>query len=491
MIRAGRKLSAAAIAACGLALALPLPATADEFDDLFDDESATEIEEAPVVENSVREMFAENPFAWSGDISAEAGTSVGYSDYANEIEDWDDPDENLLLGLKARLSFDARPSGDFRVFGKFTIDYPFSESAVDSDSTPTATSTVSVANVGVYELFADFDWSDRVFFRVGKQNLGWGVSRFYQIADPLSVGVKDPTNPSTDLEGPTAVKVSIPFGLNSLTFVASVKESYLPKEAADASVKDVGYGAKADFFVELPKNKYVGNGQLSVGAFAQRDLATKAVASYSTSVGKFQIFTDQVVSFGLDSYRLTGDKATVSTPGGKVKMPFEDTERPDSTPFWSATAGTMYVNNDWHFTLYAEYLFNGAGSTDEDYYADFLTRLGAETMSGSALEKTLSAGDIGGYLARHNSGLSLSWSELFGNDKFGCSAVWLQNWVDRSGTVRPSLTWKPFSHFTMETGANFVWGDDDDEWVIKYTPQGKDPVRTAGYVSFKLTEGKF
>jgi hypothetical protein len=149
----------------------------------------------------------------------------------------------------------------------------------------------------------------------------------------------------------------------------------------------------------------------------------------------------------------------------------------------------MYVNNDWHCTLYAEYLFNGAGSDDENYYSAFMTRLGAEMSS--SLGATLSASDIGGYLGRHNSALSISWSELFGNEDFGFSAVWLQNWVDLSGTVRPSLTWKPFKHLSVEGGTNLVWGDDDKEWIIKYTPQGKDPVRTAGYVSFKLTDGKF
>jgi hypothetical protein len=470
---------------------------ADEFDDLFADESSTVIEEAAVVENPEKDMFAENSFMWSGDISAQAGTSIGYSDYVNEIDDWTNPDENLLLGLNARLSFDARPNDDFRVFGKFTISYPFSKFAasadsVGTDSSMTSVSSVSIANIGIFELFADFDWNDRVFFRVGKQNLGWGVSRFYQIADPLSVGVKDPTDPSTDLEGPTAVKLTVPFGLNSIVLVASVKDSYLPDTTADASIRDVGVGAKVDVFVEVPDNKYVGNGQLSLGVFAQRDLSTKAVASYSTSVGKFQIFTDQVVSFGLDSYRLTGDDATgtVYINSNPIAMTVQDTEKP-SKPFWSATAGTMYVNNDWHCTLYAEYLFNGAGSDDENYYSAFMTRLGAEMMPGSSLGATLSASDIGGYLGRHNSALSLSWSELFGNDDLGFSAVWLQNWIDLSGTVRPSLTWKPFKHLSVEGGTNFVWGDDDEEWIIKYTPQGKDPIRTAGYISFKLTDGKF
>jgi hypothetical protein len=318
------------------------------------------------------------------------------------------------------------------------------------------------------------------------------VSRFYQVADPLSVGVKDPTNLDQDLEGPIAFKATLPLGLNSITAIGAVKDSYIKDGVSNASIRDVGVGAKADVYVKVPENKLVGNGQLTVGAYYQRSLAPKFVASYSTGIGKFQVFTDQVVQLGLDSYRLTGDTETVLVGPG-VSLSANKTEKPGvDTPFYSATAGTMYTNSDWDFTLYAEYLYNGTGSTRKTYYKDFATRYGYE--SASVFSRTLAATDFFGYLGTHNSGLNLSWSELFDNDHFAFSATWLQNWCDLSGVVKPALTIKPFKHFSLEVGSSIAWGDDQTEWVIKTSKISATeikPLRTQAYIAFKLTDGKF
>jgi hypothetical protein len=485
-------------ASLGIALVAP-PAFADEMDDLFSDPGAAEVTEAKTVENPESLMFAANPFTWAGDFNMSAGAGLGYEKAPADIKDWDKPSDNLMFSLRGRLWFDARPSNSFRVFGKFAAAYPFSTNVLTSASATTsgttttlATSSTSINTIQVFELFSDFDWNDTVFFRVGKQNAGWGVSRFYQVADPLSVGVKDPTNLDQDLEGPVAFKATLPFGLNSITAIGAVKDSYIKDGVANASIKDVGIGAKTDLFVKVPDNKVLGNGQLSLGAYYQRNLSPKFVASYSTGIGKFQVFTDQVVQLGLDSYRLTGDTETVSAGPG-VSLSANGTEKPGKDkPFYSATAGTMYTNSDWHFTLYAEYLFNGAGSSSKTYYKDFAARYGYE--SAKVFAQTLSATDMFGYLGMHNSGVNIGWSELFGNDHFAFSTTWLQNWNDLSGVVKPALTIKPFKHFSLEIGTSVAWGDDQTEWVIKTSKISATeikPLRTQGYIAFKLTDGKF
>lgn len=482
---------------CALALAAAA-ASADEMDDMFSDPGASEIAEAKTIENPEQTIVGSNPFQWGGDLNMTAGAGPRYEKAIADITDWSAYDDELMFSMKGRLWFDARPDQSLRVFGKFTADYPFSKTAL-SGATLTgdgmggsslSTTSTAINSIKVFELFTDFDWNDTVYFRVGKQNTGWGVSRFYQVADPLSVGVKDPTDPTADLEGPVAIKVSVPFGLNSVVLIGAFKDSYLPSDLNEASICDAGVGAKADFLVPVPKNDILGNGQLSVGAYYQRKLAPKFIASYSTGIWKFQVFTDQVVQLGLDSYRLASDTESwnvSSYPAGEVYK----TEKPD-TPFYSATVGTMYVNSDWDFTLYAEYLYNGAGSTKTSCYKDWLTRYAAESISGTSLTKTLSSSDIAGYLGMHNTALSLSWSELFNSDKFSFAATWLQDWVDFSGMVKPALTWKPFKHFTVECGAVLAWGDDKTEWVIKTMDTSTlKPARTLGYIAFKLSDVKF
>jgi len=463
-------------------------ATADDLDDLFADPESSVIEEAVVVENPEASIFDDTgSFLWAGDFTGSSTVRFGHAELPSSADDLVNPTERLAFDLGGRLWFDARPDRNFRVFGKFTADYPFGTEIqslanpalpFNAETNPIQTNTLN--SIRVFELFSDFNWDEKVFFRFGKQTAGWGLSRFYQIADPLSVGVKDPSDPAADLEGPLALKAALPLGVNNLYFYSVVKESYLPANTLETSMRDVGLGIKADFLVPVPDNKFVGNGEFTLGAFTQRHLAPKAVAGFSTGVGDFQIFTDQVLSWGLDSYRLTADGTA--------------TEKPDDGLFWSATLGTMYVNNDRHFTLYGEYMFNSAASDDPEYFEKWSDRF--EMERADPANATLAFSDAFGYLSRHNSGLSLSFSELFGTDKLGFDALWLQNWVDRSGMITPSVTVKPFDHFSVESGFTVVWGKDRSEWVVKNMDPASDPAnpvlrRFSYFISVKLGGGKF
>jgi hypothetical protein len=459
------------------ALALCLSAAqADELDDLFSDSNAAVVEEAKVVSEPEKAVLETASFSWAGDFTGSLKLTEGYEKLQPSNDEIRNPDDSFNFDVGTRLWFDARPDRNFRVFGKFTADYPFKTAKI-------------------FELFSDFNWKEKLFFRFGKQTAGWGLSRFYQIGDPLSVGVKDPSNPSADLEGPLALRVSLPVGMNNFYVYGVLKDSYLPAELADARLTDAGAGIKGDFFVAIPKNKVIGNADLSVGAYYQRSLAPKGVVSLSTGIGKVQVFTDQVVSWGLDSYRLT-DTALPSPPplpSASVPPPVVyETEKTTRGFFYSATVGSMYVNNDWHFTGYAEYLFNASASNDDEYVDKYLTRYYAETAKAPGTTQTLTQGDAFGYLSRHNSAVSLSWSELFGNDKLSASILWMQNWVDRSGMVTPTFTVKPFDHFSVETGVNVAWGKDNTEWILKNTnPSSLLPRRLSGFIGVKIGGGKF
>jgi len=453
------------LTAAFLTVSLCAFAAADDLDDLFADPESSVIEEAVVVENPESSIFDDaGSFIWTGDFTGSSTVRFGYPDLPSSADEVTDPTERLSFDLGGRLAFDARPDRNFRVFGRFTADYPF-EGAGDFN---------------LFELFSDFNWNEKVFFRFGKQTAGWGLSRFYQIADPLSVGVKDPSDPAADLEGPLALKAALPLGVNNLYFYSVVKDSYLPAAAGETSMRDVGLGVKADFLVPVPDIKLVGNGELTLGSFNHRHLAPKTMAGLSTGIGYFQVFTDQVFSWGLDSYRLTD--------GGAA------TEKPDEGIFWSATLGTMYVNNDWHFTLYGEYMFSAGASDDPEYLAKWTDRFFMESAGLSPA--TLVFSDVFGYLSRHNSGLSLSFSELFGTDKLGFDALWLQNWVDRSGMLTPSVTVKPFDHFSIESGFTVAWGKDRSEWVIKNADPASDPAnpvprRLSYFLSVRMGGGMF
>jgi len=456
------------IAAALLVVALRAVAQTDDLDALFEDPESAVVAEAAVVEDPEADILNdEGSFVWAGDFTGSTTLRAGYGDLVPSADELADPREQLALDFGGRLWFDARPDRKYRVFAKFSADYPFDQAE----------------SFRLFELFSDFNWNETVFFRFGKQTAAWGLSRFYQIADPLSVGVKDPAEPAADLEGPLALKVAVPFDVNNLYLYAVVKDSYLPEDVQTASIQDLGLGLKADFLVPVPENRLVGNGEFTVGVFGQRRLAPKAVAGFSTGIGDWQVFTDQVLSWGLDSYRLVDDGST--------------TEKPDTGLFWSATLGAMYVNNDWHWTVYGEYLFSAAASDDPEYLEKWTTRYADENpdqfgLPATGLTPTLAYTDLFGYLSRHNSALSLAWSELPGTDKLAIDLLWLQNWVDWSGMVTPQLTFKPFDHCSIQIGVSLVWGADTSEWVIKnYDPVSLSPQRFSGFVTLKLGGGNF
>lgn len=454
------------VAACA---AGPLSAF-DDIDSLFDDPDAFLIEEAPIVEDPVAAIESGMGFRWGGDFSGSTAFQLSWASIPSGTAELTNPSESLHPALRARLWFDARPERRYRVSGKVSTDWPFTSATI-------------------YELFADFNWQDQLFFRFGKQSAAWGVSRFYQIADPLSVSVKDPANPTADLEGPLALRVSRPFGVNNLYAYALLKDSYVA-EPGNPSTADLGLGLKADFLVRPPKNPVLGNGELSLGVFHQRRLAPKFTASYSTGFGKVQLFTDQVLSWGLDEARLTD---RLDPDASALSLSVYDTETVTTGVHYAATAGFLYVNTDWKCTVYGEYLFLGYGSSRYGYLENLLERFGLE-QADIGIRQTLAAADVFGYQSRHNSALSVSWSELPFSDKLSAQVLWLQNWVELSGMVSPSITFTPFKYFDVTCGINLAWGGDNTEWVLKTASLSSglpEPQRLTGRLTFKLGVGSF
>ncbi|HPU65674.1 MAG TPA: hypothetical protein PLW89_07585, partial [Limnochordia bacterium] len=90
-----------------------------------------------------------------------------------------EPEDRFRASLDSQLYLDARPDPNFRAFGKVGLGYDASggEDAFKSK---------------LLELFADFNYDNKVFFRAGKQNVKWGVGYFFSPADIINIGRIDP-----------------------------------------------------------------------------------------------------------------------------------------------------------------------------------------------------------------------------------------------------------------------------------------------------------
>jgi hypothetical protein len=326
-----------------LAPALPLLAQEQEegFDDLFEEqvleddageqapgeedgeeaelfeEGVLEGQEAPAEEASPEEASPEEVFLvserleWGGSFELLFDTRVSWDGYPDS---WDmlfnEGDPFLNTQLAADLFFDARPERDFRVFGKVkaAYEYQFDSESYDWD-------------IGIFELFADFQYKDLLFFRAGKQTVQWGVGYFFSPADVLSLVSIDPEDPEAEREGPIALKTHLPFAAHNAYLYLVANDITKPSEIAVA-----------------PKLELVtGDYELGIGGFYQADLAPKGMLTLTGPLWELQLFSEAVLQSGSDF-----------DPGNDDLL-------------FSGTAGFAYVNPDWDLTVVAQYLFAGEG----------------------------------------------------------------------------------------------------------------------------------
>ncbi len=336
----------------------------------------------------------------------------------------------LTTGLKGELFFDARPSRDFRVFGKAKASYEYDPLAVE-DSWGW--------NAEIFELFSDFQYGDLLFFRAGKQTVQWGVGYFFSPADVLSLVSIDPEDPELEREGPIALKVHYPFAVHNAYLYLVANRITRPDEIAVAPK------------VELLLGSY----ELGLWAFYQKDLAPKGVMTLTGPLWRLDLFAEALVQW-------RSDRRFVRPAG-----PAYETYTIDDELLFSASAGFSYLNPDWNLSIFGQYLFNGQG-----YREDFdptstavLTALAAEAIGPADL---LLPG-------RHYLAASAGWSEILGSP-VSLSLLWLANLSDGSGLLTPGVSWELFERFILSTGLRLGYGPARNE----YSPTGASLAYTLG-----------
>jgi len=311
-------------------LAAPaFPALAQEqgesFDDLFEGEILAEEggDGADLFEEGVFEESAEQGEAapeeaflvserleWGGSFDLLFDTQVIWDGYPDS---WDmlfnEGTSFLASRLAADLFFDARPERDFRVFGKVkaAYEYPY-----DWD-------------IGIFELFSDFQYKDLLFFRAGKQTVQWGVGYFFSPADVLNLVSIDPEDPEAEREGPIAVKTHVPFAAHNAYLYLVANDIEKPTEIAVAPKLEL----------------LLGNYELGIGGFYQADLSPKGMLTLTGPLWELDLFAEAMIQWGSDN------------------VPIED------ELLFSGTAGFAYVNPDWDLTVVAQYFFDGQGYTGQ------------------------------------------------------------------------------------------------------------------------------
>jgi len=299
---------------CVLCLLLLFPLVAEDTEDFFlnldedslfgisEEDAVEKVEDSPSVLDSLKEE--EEPFQWGGRIYSDLKSSwIWYSSPA-DLDRWADESQwDPRFGMD--LFLDARPLEDYRVFCKLKAFYPF-ENQADA--------------LKLYELFADFNWDHKVYFRMGKQRIDWGVSYLYSPADRLNLSVLDPLNRNADREGPLALKTQIPLSQGNL-YLYTV---------------DNGSDDPADLTWAPKLEVLLGDWEAGIGAIYNSQLSPKGALFLTGPAGPVDFFSEALIQYGSDSPLLS-----------------------DQDVYLSAASGFLFTQSKKRLTALAQYWYDG------------------------------------------------------------------------------------------------------------------------------------
>ena len=231
---------------------------------------------------------------------------TGYAIWPGSYPSFSDPASGLtssfVPNLEADVYLDARPYSFFRVFGKLKAIYPFGGSAQGVYQaqtnpfapiyTPPSGSSAAIPNISVFELFADVNWNEKLFLRVGQQVIHWGVGTFFSPADILSLTPINPLQPNLERQGPLALTVNVPFAsVDSASVYVIANQAFAQNRPFDPS----------DLAVAPKVESLLGDYEIGVGGYYQRAQRPKAMIDGNRVLfGTLGIFGEGVVSYGSD-----------------------------------------------------------------------------------------------------------------------------------------------------------------------------------------------
>ena len=303
--------------------------------------------------------------------------------------------------LDLDLFFDSRPSSNTRLYGKFNVMYPFNKNdpnifvdmALFSSPEAYVLTEIIVPNFSVFELFTDFNYDDKIYFRFGKHTVKWGVAYFFSPADIINLAAIDPEDPEKQREGPISLRVHFPIEgtQTNLWF-------YILPDEKTMLVKDSSFAFKAEFLVATS--------ELGFGAWYRYNSPPHLMGTFTGSLaGKVALFAETVFAWGNED-------------AWKNNRVFTEMK-----PVVDATLGASYYWEKAKINLAGQYLFG----------FDFSNL------------------DTKNYTGAHQAAFSLSRSEFI-TKKMSLSAFTLMDILEHTGTASLNLGVDFFDGFSLSAG---------------------------------------
>ncbi len=324
----------------------------------------------------------------------------------------------------ANLGFEIRPANELRLRGKLTYSFPgFTSNALPELS----------------EMFFDYSFLEKVFFRIGIFDYTWGNSQFFQFGNLPARSISGwsglstlplwaQTNLLTTIPTqnyPVSIKMAVPMGFNTLTLLARFDLANYGNPAMEQSPspKDAGYGVQYDLVT--------GPIEWSVAGYYQWQLNPRALLAMKTNMFGFDVSAEGTVAspiainrFGIYPY---------ATPGGGIYVG-------GALQYIYPTA-VVGISREWvneGIKLYGEYGYNGERSPGESWLQD-------ESGPGG-----------------HNSAIGARFNNL-GQSGITLNLLWQQNWSDGSGLVAPFIEFPSIGPASLQVGVPYLWGSNATE----------------------------
>nr|WP_303935277.1 hypothetical protein [Treponema denticola] len=409
-----------------------------------------------------------------GNLSSSMGIDYAWVDPYSKKDDYlksfKDGKGSFNTILNGSLFFDARPSEDLKLYGKFLFGFPFEKSLSGALTVPKNSfgplqpNDISLpigvngaANIKIQELYTDFSAKNIAFFRFGKHAVKWGTGYFYSPADVINISRIDPQDPTADREGGISLRthIIIPKTQHNIWLYLlppGQGDGYDPKYTAGA--------AKGEFVV--------GNWELGFGGWYKYEKAPRLITTVSGSIaGKVAVFGEGVFAWGSD---YTYYKADMSSYPEKNK------------PFFQATIGGSYSNADTNTSIALQYFYNGFGYSNTDAVVSIFEQAKNPALLFDAsfkkkLQNVLAMGNIG----QHYIALNISQNKL-GTDKLSLNIFQQFAISELEGFSKLTLNWKIYKFASMSTGPSFSY---------PLSPSSKTKGKIGYSLSFRLGGGTF
>ncbi|MEX2442946.1 MAG: hypothetical protein WD492_05050 [Alkalispirochaeta sp.] len=184
--------------------------TDDSSSDDGDGRNAGDAADPPPAEGGAVDIGAltTSPTRVRGNVSADAGVSLGYNEWPGSDAAEARTVRDLLevsagYAMSASMSVDSRPRPYLRFYTKLF--------------TTLSTEDLDFGPPTVGALFVDYTLNDNIFFRAGKFGMGWGRARLFDSPADLVSRVDDGAG----------IRVSVPAGRGSLTTVLYTRPQWI------------------------------------------------------------------------------------------------------------------------------------------------------------------------------------------------------------------------------------------------------------------------